>query len=177
MKKYINRVVGILNYKIFNSVKKEKNPQIQRDRYESIYKNKSFSSLIRSDSAWYMVEFYLKSGKPSQSFLWAGKSLNLLSSEYRLKRQKNVLEMVVKMAYLQDFVSAEQMAKMYFIKNCDERYELKNDFYNAMVLYALVEGKRLEYVMKNFRYGRKCRIKNDILFANIKVMADFFQEK
>ena len=175
-KKYVAKVANIFHYKVFESVKGEKNFKARNEKYQKIYNDTFFPSFVRSDSAWYIGEMFIQMKKSSQARLWIQRSIDLLGMKDGLKRQKNVLEMVVKMIYLQDFVTAEQLAKMYFVRYCRERYDLKRDFYNASVLYALIGGKSAGHVMKNFRLGHECQMKENVLFDNIKVVADFFRD-
>ena len=173
---YVDKVSKIFYYKVFESVKKEKDRKIRREKYKNIYNDESFPSFVRSDSAWYTGEAFLKSQKSSKAFLWARKSLKLLEDTDSLKRQKSVLEMVVGMIYLEDFVSAEKLANLYFVRHCEEQYELKNDFYNATIIYSLAEGKKVSHIMKNFKKGHQCRIERSILSENIKVVSGFFRD-
>ena len=175
-KKYIAKISDIFNYKIFESVRKEKNVRVRNDKYQNIYKSEMFPSFVRSDSAWYVGENFIKSKNTPIALDWAQKSIELLSRKDSLKRQKNVLELVVRMIYLQDFVSAEKMAKWYFVRHCKDRYDLKNDFYNAMVLYSLVDGRRNDHVMENFKRGHQCGVDKNILFENVKVIAGFLRD-
>ena len=175
-KQYIEKVTKIFNYKFFDSVGKEKNPVVRGESYKKIYANERFSPLVRSDSAWYVGEFFLKSQKFPEAVSWAEKSLDLLGEADGLKRQKNVLEMVVKMVHGQNFGSAEKLALDYFVRHCKHQYELKNDFYNATVLYALVEDKGYHYIVKNVERGYQCGIGKNVLWEKVKTVADFFKE-
>ena len=76
------------------------------------------------------------------------------------------------MVYLQDFNSASNLSTFYFYKQCTKKYPLKEDFYNAGILYTLMNGFP-DNTVKIFQKGDKCGIKSSIQTANIKTIIRF----
>ena len=175
-KKYIAKVSKVFGYKFFAFVKSIKDVKKRNQQYEKIYNDKTFPLFVRSDAAWYVGDSLLKSKMPTKSARWFQNSLGLLDAKNSLKIRKNVLSVIVKMVHLQDFDSSEKLASSYFAKQCNKKYELKEDFFNAMVLYSLVEGRRYKYIMGVINQGEKCGMGKKVLFESYKTAADFFRD-
>ena len=53
-----------------------------------------------------------------------------------------------------------------------KKFRLKNDFFNASILYATVDGDH-QQAYENLQYGQKCGISNKLQRENIKYVAQF----
>ncbi len=172
-RKYIIKASTILVTSIYNNIWKIPNLDNQNQQYKKVYNNEYVRSDIRADSAYFIGKNNLKFLRTKQSSVWVQKSLVLLNVEKRLKRQKDVLSFILKMVHLQDFSSAGKLATVYFSKHCKHDYSLKKDFYNATVLYALLDKKH-DLALKNFELGKNCKISSTIQEANLRTMITFF---
>ena len=168
-RKYIVKASTILVISIYNNIWKIPNLDKQNKQYQKVYKNKYVRKNIRADSAYFIGKNNLKLLKTKESFLWLQKSLKLLSSKERIKRQKDFLAFVLQMVHLQDFSSARNLATTYFSKHCKNKHDLKKDFYNATVLYALLDNKN-DLAVKNFEQGKVCDIPMAVQETNLKTM-------
>ena len=171
--KYLQRASTILDDIVFKAIGKLSKEEDQIDQYKEFYEKEEAGRLVKVDSAYFLSKIYLAKGDLENTVIWMKKTLNISLEKERLKRQHDVLEAVLKMVFLQDFKSAKDLAQFYFEKNCDHQYELEKDFYNASVLYALVEREN-DNAIRNYEWGKKCKIGAPIQLANLKLMIKSF---
>ena len=172
-KQYVKDASLVLFSQIFENVKKNKNKKKQNDILKELYENKKVPKKVRFNSSFQMALNYLNLNNSKDSLNWIYKSFFLLKRKDLLKHQHNILSSVVKMIELQDFKSAGRLSYDYFLKNCFRKYELKNDFYKAMILYPLMEGSN-EIVFRNLKIGKRCKIKESIQSENLRYIAQVF---
>ena len=177
---YLDKISRIRSDIIFENISKQENRKQRIAKLEEVYENESYTHLVRAKAAYYIGENLIAELKTKSSLLWFERTLTLMTPRERSGFQEGILEHIHEMVYLQDFDNAYQLANTVLKEACEEKtkkstakkFRLKNDFFNANILYAMV-AQNYEDAYKGLEYGRKCAVSDKLRRQNLEYMAQF----
>ncbi|MCY4643432.1 MAG: hypothetical protein OXB88_02345 [Bacteriovoracales bacterium] len=171
VKKAHKSISDIILEKAFN----EKDLAKSTELYESTYKNTNFTPLVRAKAAYFLGKISISSLKTKESTKWLHRSLKIIPTSQIDNFENDYLNNIQEMVNLQDFSNSWKLADSFFKKACKNKnkFHLKNDFFNAIVLYSTVDGKD-NVALKNFKKAKECSIRKGTQLANLKYMTQFY---
>ena len=189
---YLDNIFRIKSDIVFENARKQKDPRLAIPAYKKIYKNRGYPGVIRGKAAYYVGHNLVLLLETAGSLSWFKRTLKIMSDKESSKFQEGMLSNIQKMVYAQDFSSAHKLAKEVLrdgrarevraiashkarIKKgakMPKFFTLKNDFFNASVLYATINGDR-RTAHNNFKYAKKCEVDKETQRINLKYMSQF----
>ena len=177
-KKYGQQLSTVLLAMRFNNVEKAAstgNKKRALEGYLNIYEDSKSRKESKRNAAHNITVLYFELGYADQTFMWAERSISLMTPKELAKLAKTYLTISSELFSMQRFDKSAKLSENIYRKICQQKTKYKNDLYkNSYIIY--LASNKLPDARRVISSGERCnvpsRVRNEAQLEILKILGE-----